>query len=85
VIEVTQILSLSLVPASVNIVYSSKFLGKENSKIILIDTLLLLASYVVSILIIGSTLGVVGIAIAYVISITIPAIFLIIVDLKNKT
>lgn len=84
VIEVTQILSLSLVPASVTTAYSSKFLGKENSKITLIDTLLLLVSYIVSILIIGTTFGVVGVAIAYVISLTIPTIFLIIVDLKNK-
>lgn len=84
VIEVIQILSLSLIPLSVGTMYSSKFLGSENSKIILIDVSLLLASFIVTILIIGDTLGVIGIAIAYVISMTIPTIFLIIVDLKNK-
>ena len=84
VIEVIQILSLSLISLSIGTIYISKFLGNENSKIILIDVILYLSSFLLSILIIGNTLGVAGIAIAYVISSIVPTIFLIIIDLRNK-
>ena len=84
VIEVIQILSLSLVPVSICSIYISKFLGSEQAKIILIYTILYLSSFLLFVLIIGNTLGVVGIAIAYVMTVTVTAIFFILVNLKNK-
>ena len=84
VIEVIRILSLSLVPISISSIYTSKFLGSEHAKIILIYTILYLSSFLLFVLIIGNTLGVVGIAIAYVMTVTVTAIFFILVDLKNK-
>lgn len=84
VIEVIQILSLSLIPLSIGTIYTSKFFGNEHSKIILIDVILYLSSFLLSVFVIGNTMGVVGIAIAYVISSIVPTIFLIIIDLRNK-
>ncbi len=84
VIEVIQILSLSLIPLSIGTIYTSKFFGNAHSKIILIDVILYLSSFLLSVFVIGNTMGVVGIAIAYVISSIVPTIFLIIIDLRNK-
>ena len=84
VIEVIQILSLSLVPLSINTVYVSKFFGNEHSKIILISVILYISSFLLFVLIIGNTLGIVGIAISYVISTIVSTIFFFIVDLRNK-
>ncbi len=84
VVEIIQILSPSLVLFSITITLFSKFLGNEHSKIILISSSLFSVSFVVIILLIGNTLDVVGIAIVYVVSMTISTTFLIIVDLKNR-
>ena len=84
VIEVIQILSLSLIPLTINTIYTSKFFASENSKIILIDVTLYLSSFLLSVLIIGNMWGIAGIAIAYVISSIVPIIYLIVMDQKNK-
>jgi len=84
VVEIIQILSISLVLFSINTTYTSKFLGSENSKIILIGTIMFSASFVVLILIIGNSIDVVDVAIVYVISVAVPIVFYVIVDLKNK-
>ena len=84
VIEVIQILSLSLITLTINTIYTSKFFASENSKIILIDVTLYLSSFLLSVLIIGNMWGIAGIAIAYVISSIVPIIYLIVMDQKNK-
>ena len=84
VIEVIQILSLSLVPFSLATTYFSKFFGNEHSKLLLINLILYLSSFLLAVLIIGNIMGITGIAIAYVISTTTSAIFLLIVDQRNK-
>lgn len=83
-IEVIQILSLSLIPVSIGTIYISKFLGSEHSKIILINVILYISSFLLFVLIIGNTLGIVGIAIAYVVSTIVYTIFFFIVDLRNN-
>ncbi len=85
VIEIIQILSISLIPYSVSSIYTSKFFGKENAKIILSGMVLLVISLVIGIFTLGNIMGIFGVSISYVISITIQAIFYIIVDLKIKT
>ena len=83
VVDIIQILSVSLIPMSINTIYSSKFLGAEKSKIILIGMILLLSSHVLGILILGNTFGIVGVAISYVLAMTIQMIFYVIVDLRR--
>lgn len=84
VVEIIQILSISIVFSAVNMMYASKFLGNEKSRIILIGSLLFSASYLIIILIIGNSIDVVSVAVVYVISVTIPLVFYVTVDLKNK-
>ena len=84
VIEVIQILSLSLIPFSLATTYFSKFFGNEYSKLLLINLILYLSSFLLAALIIGNIMGITGIATAYVISAIISAIFLLILDQRNK-
>ena len=84
VIEIIQILSISVVLFAINLMYASKFLGNEKSKIILIGNSLFSASYIIIILIIGNSIDVVNVATVYVMSMAIPIVFYVTVDLKNK-
>ena len=52
-IEVIQIVSISVIPSTINLIYISKFLGNELSKIVLIGSGIFLSVQIVSILILG--------------------------------
>lgn len=84
VVELVQILSISLIPMSINTIYSSKFLGAEKSKIILFAMILLLSSHIIGIFILGNILGITGVAISYVLAMTIQMIFYVIMGLKER-
>ncbi len=75
-LEVIQILSLSLIPSSINLMYISKLLGNEKSKIVLISQGINLSSWIISIIIFGKLFGINGVAIALVFSVSIETIFL---------
>lgn len=79
-IEVIQIVSISVIPSTINLIYISKFLGNELSKIVLIGSGIFLAVQLVSILVLGELIGVNGIAIALVLGASSEAIFLVIVN-----
>ena len=83
IVDITQILSLSLTPMAISSAYSSKFLGAEKSKIVFAAMGVLLISHICGILILGNILGIVGIAISYVLAMTIHAIFYFIMDLRK--
>ena len=83
VVDIIQILSLSLTPMAISSAYSSKFLGAEKSKIVFAAMSVLLISHICGILILGNILGIVGIAISYVLAMTIHAIFYFIMDLRK--
>lgn len=83
VVDIIQILSLSLTPMAIASAYSSKFLGDEKSKIVFTAMGLLLFSHICGILILGNIFGIVGIAISYVLAMTIHAIFYFIMDLRK--
>ena len=79
-IEVIQIVSISVIPSTINLIYISKFLGNELSKIVLIGSGIFLSIQIVSILILGELFGVNGIALALVLGASSEAIFLITVN-----
>ena len=85
VVEIIQILSISLIPYSVSSIYTSKFFGQEDSKIMISGMILLIITLVAGIFSLGNIMGIFGVSIAYVIAITIQAIFYIVVDLRIKT
>jgi len=79
-IEVIQIVSLSVIPSTVNLMYISKFLGNELSKIVLIGSGIFLSIQIISIFILGELFGVNGVAIALVLGASAEAIFLVTVN-----
>jgi len=83
-IEVIQIISLAIIPISINLVYISKFLGKEKSKIVLVGSGIYLLVQILSILILGQLYGVNGVAAAVVLAATSEATYLISIDRFSK-
>ena len=76
-------MSLSLTPMAISSAYSSKFLGAEKSKIVFAAMSVLLISHICGILILGNILGIIGIAISYVLAMTIHTLFYFIMDLRK--
>lgn len=83
-IEIIQIMSLSVIPATVITTYISKFLGIDKSKIVIIGSGLYLGIQIPTILTLGTIWGVNGAAISIVIATTIHAIYFILIDRFTK-
>ena len=84
VTEMIQILSISVIPSTINLNYVSKFLGQEKNQIILGSSLIFLPVQIVTIIILGSMFGGVGIAIAFSISVMSETLFYAIMDHRIK-
>jgi len=80
VVEIIQIMSLILVPGAIQTTYSSKFLGNEKSKFVIISNALQLSILVSGVFILGNLYGVIGVTIAFVLGKTFQAIFLVTFD-----
>lgn len=83
IVDLIQILSLSLIPLSINTTYTSKFLGSEKSRIIMIGSLITVLAHIVGILILGEIFGIIGVAISYVLGMTILTVYYLIIDFKK--
>lgn len=79
-IEVIQIMSISIVPATFITTNISKFLGMTKSKIVLIGSGIYLGTQIPLILILGMIWGVNGAAISIVIATIIHAVYFIIIN-----
>ena len=77
VIEIIPIMSLAVIPNTLVLIFSSKFLGNEKSKFILIGTIIYATSYLLLILLLGATYGIHGLAYTFLITSTGYAIYLI--------
>ena len=71
------ILSLSVIPIAVHTIFSSKLLGQEKTRYILIGYLISISILLPSMIILGNEFGAEGIATAYVLSQSAYAIFLV--------
>ena len=71
------ILSLSVIPIAVHTIFSSKLLGQEKTKYVLIGYLISISILLPSMIILGNEFGAEGIATAYVLSQSAYAIFLV--------
>ena len=76
-IGVIRIISLAVVPSTLNLVYISKFLGEEKSRIVLIGSGIYLSVQIISIVILGQFFGISGIAASIVLASSFEAIFLV--------
>ena len=74
------IMSIAVIPEAITMLYSSKMLGKEKSKFVLIAKLLAVSIIVIGFILLGPILGIVGLAITFVIAVTLQASVLAIAD-----
>jgi O-antigen/teichoic acid export membrane protein len=81
---ITQIILLATVPSSINMMYISKFLGSEKSRIVLIGSGVYLVVEISAILILGKIYGVIGVASALVLANTVETIYLILIDRTTR-
>ncbi len=77
---VIQIISISIIPITINNIYISKFLSNEKIKIVLIGSGIFIVIQIITIFIFGELFSVYGIALSYLIATSSEAIYLFIVD-----
>jgi len=78
-IEVTdaiQIMSIAIIPAMLSMIYTSKLLGLEKSKFVLISKIIATSSLIIGFIILGPILGIVGLASVFVLTAVFEASFL---------
>jgi O-antigen/teichoic acid export membrane protein len=76
-IEIIPILSLAVIPNTIILIFSSKFLGNEKSRFIIIGTLIHAISYLLLVVLLGSEYGLLGISIGFLTSSIIYACYLV--------
>ncbi len=83
-VSIVQIVSLAVIPGTINYMYISKFLGNLQNKIILMSSGIFLVSIILGMVILGEFYGVYGIAVAFVLASTMESIFLLIANKFSK-
>lgn len=81
---VIQIVSLSIIPFTIVLMYQSKFLGQEKSSRLLFSSTIWVGTQILGIIILGSIYGINGIASAIVLGATASAIYVVIADELDK-
>ena len=72
-----QIISIAIVPAAVTQFYTSKLLGMEKSKRVLISKAFMSGTVIIGILLLAPTFKIVGASVAFVLSLIVEAVFLV--------
>jgi len=75
-----QIMSLFVIPSTLTLLYSSKFLGLEKNKVLLAERIIEISTLIIGILILGSLFGILGLAVTLLIASSAGAFFLILVN-----
>jgi len=76
-VQIIQILSLNVIPSTIGLICISKFLGNENSRVVLIAYGIRAVTQLTLIVILGNMFEVLGVSIAYVLGTCAEALFLI--------
>ena len=82
-VELIPLLSLAIIPRTVTTMLMSEFLGKENNMHLLVGNLIAFSIVVLGILYLPEYFDIVGLAIAYILSVTIQTIYLLIIYLRT--
>lgn len=82
--QVLQIVSLAVVPNTINLVFLSRFLAREKTRIVLFGSIIFLAVQTSSIVLLGNYFGINGIAVAIVISETVQLAYYFMVHKISK-
>ena len=81
---IIQIVSLGVVPGTINFMYISKFLGNLQNKIVLISSGIFLSTIIIGIIVLGELYEVYGIAASFVLAGSFESIFLVICNKYYK-
>jgi len=76
-VDVTRIISVAIIPATVFLIYHSKFLGMEKSKYVFISSGILVIAQIIGIIILGNLYQAQGMALAIVLAYTCSVIYMI--------
>jgi len=74
-----QIMSLALIPMTFSSIKNATFLGNESSRIVLIGSIIQSGTYISLIWILGQNLGIIGISLGILISVSIRTLFLYVI------
>lgn len=75
-VEIIPILSLAVIPNIIILIFTSKFLGDEKSRFIIVGTLIHTISYLLLVVLLGLEYGLLGISIGFLLSSIIYACYL---------
>ena len=75
-IEAIQIMSIAIIPAMFSLIYTSKLLGLEKSKFVLISKIISTSSLIIGFIILGPIFGIIGLASVFVLTTVFEACFL---------
>ena len=67
-VDAIRIMSLVIIPTTISLILESEFLGNEKSRVVLIGTTILLTSLIIGMIVLGSMMGIEGIAYSLVIA-----------------
>lgn len=76
-LEMIPIISLSIIPATFNILVLTKMIANKDNSLIMIITLIQISVFISITIILGSTFGATGLGYAHLISYTIPSLIII--------
>jgi len=82
VVSAIQIMSIVIIPATIGLLFESKFLALEKSRYVIISKILGLGVIITGFIILGTAFGIVGLSISLVLSSFCSASYLFIVDKK---
>ena len=70
-----QIMSVGIIPLTISSIQHTQFLGRENSKIVLIGSIIQSGLYLILLVILGQSYGLVGIALSFLAAVIIRTVF----------
>ena len=75
-IEAIQIMSIAIIPSMFSLLYTSKLLGLEKSKFVLISKIIATSSLIIGFIILGPIFGIIGLASVFLLTCIFEACFL---------
>ena len=84
-VDAIRIMSVAIIPTTIALILEAEFLGKEKSGVVLIGTAILVTSLIIGMIVLGSLMGIEGIAYSFVIAHTAKTSFYLIKKLRIVT
>ena len=82
--EAIQIMSITIVPATIALIFQSRFLGSEKSRVVLIGNIISLVILICGMIILGLNFGIIGLACSLVIATSAKTVFFLFTYYKNN-